>query len=47
MATKLTVGTIARQTGVPVETIRFYEAAGIIPPPARSDDHQRAWWRRA
>ena len=36
MAERLTIGAVARQTGVPVPTIRFYEAAGVIPTPART-----------
>ena len=36
MAERLTIGAVARQTGVPVPTIRFYEAEGVIPTPARS-----------
>jgi DNA-binding transcriptional MerR regulator len=36
MAARLTIGAVARQTGVPVPTIRFYEATGVIPTPARS-----------
>ena len=35
MTERLTIGAVARQTGVPVPTIRFYEAEGIIPTPAR------------
>lgn len=36
MADTLTIGGVARQTGLPVETIRFYESAGVIPAPART-----------
>jgi DNA-binding transcriptional MerR regulator len=36
MAARRTIGAVARQTGVPVPTIRFYEAAGVIPTPART-----------
>jgi MerR family mercuric resistance operon transcriptional regulator len=32
----LTIGKIARAVGVGVETVRFYERQGLIPPPARS-----------
>lgn len=32
----LTVGQVAKHTGVSVETIRFYERRGLIPAPARS-----------
>ncbi|MGD9894237.1 MAG: MerR family transcriptional regulator [Dehalococcoidia bacterium] len=36
MAEKLTIGVVAQRIGVPVDTIRFYEAEGIIPAPART-----------
>ena len=36
MAANLTIGAVARRTGVPVPTIRFYEAEGVIPAPART-----------
>lgn len=36
MAEHLTIGAVAQQTGVPVRTIRFYEAEGVIPTPART-----------
>ena len=36
MVARVTIGEAARKSGVPVETIRFYEAAGVIPRPARS-----------
>jgi DNA-binding transcriptional MerR regulator len=36
MAARLTIGAVARQTGVSVATIRFYEAERVIPTPARS-----------
>jgi MerR family copper efflux transcriptional regulator len=31
----LTIGKVARQAEVPINTIRFYEREGLIPPPAR------------
>jgi len=31
-----TIGKIARAVGLGVETVRFYERQGLIPPPARS-----------
>lgn len=36
MAGQLTIGALAQQTAVPPKTIRFYEAAGILPAPART-----------
>lgn len=33
---KLTIGVVARETGVPVRTIRFYEAEGVLPRPPRT-----------
>lgn len=32
----LSIGQVAKRTGVSVETIRFYERQGLIPEPARS-----------
>lgn len=31
----LTIGAVARRTGLSAETIRFYEREGLLPPPAR------------
>ena len=36
MAEHVTIGAVARQTGVSVPTICFYEAEGVIPAPART-----------
>jgi MerR family copper efflux transcriptional regulator len=36
MAERLTIGAVARRVGVPVDTIRFYEAEGVIPAPMRT-----------
>jgi Cu(I)-responsive transcriptional regulator len=35
------IGALARATGTKVETIRWYEKVGLLPPPARSDGNQR------
>jgi len=43
MVEKLTIGKVARRSGVPVETIRFYEAEGVIPPPARTEAGYRIY----
>jgi len=37
------IGEAARQSGVGVETIRYYEREGIIAPPARSASGQRVF----
>lgn len=37
------IGTIARQTGIKVETIRYYEREGLIPNPPRSDGGHRIY----
>lgn len=31
-----TIGTLAEQAGVSIDTIRYYEREGLLPPPARS-----------
>lgn len=36
MAQALRIGQIARATGVPAKTIRYYEEVGVLPPPRRS-----------
>lgn len=37
------IGDLARATGTKVETIRFYEAEGLIPAPARSASNYRLY----
>lgn len=32
----MTIGAVARAAGVGVETVRYYERSGLLPPPARS-----------
>lgn len=39
----LTIGRLARATGTNVETIRFYEKSGILPPPARTEGNYRSY----
>ena len=37
----LSIGEVARRTGVRTSAIRYYEDAGILPKPARSSGHRR------
>lgn len=37
------IGELARATGTVVETIRFYEKIGLMPPPARTDGNYRSY----
>jgi Cu(I)-responsive transcriptional regulator len=43
MKTQFTIGKLATATGVNVETIRYYERAGLIAPPARTDGNYRSY----
>lgn len=47
MTQNLTIGTVARQAGVKVPTIRFYEQAGLIPEPPRTEGNRRLYGRDA
>jgi len=40
------IGALAGQTGVKVETIRYYEQVGLLPEPERSEGNQRRYGRR-
>lgn len=40
------IGELARATGTRVETIRFYEAEGLIPEPARTSGNYRDYDQR-
>jgi DNA-binding transcriptional MerR regulator len=40
---KITIGEAARQSGVKVPTIRYYEGIGLMRPPGRSEGNQRAY----
>lgn len=44
-ADTLSIGEMARATGTKVETIRYYERIGLLPPPARTDGNYRAYAR--
>ncbi len=35
------IGELSKSTGVDIETIRFYEKSGLLPPPARSGNGYR------
>ncbi|HEY5722372.1 MAG TPA: helix-turn-helix domain-containing protein [Allosphingosinicella sp.] len=37
------IGEIAAATGVHVETIRYYEREGLVPPPARTSSNYRSY----
>lgn len=41
----LSIGTLARATGTKVETVRYYERAGLLPAPARTAGNYRAYQR--
>lgn len=43
MDTSLTIGRVAHLAGVGVETIRFYERKGLIPPPPRRPSGYRQY----
>lgn len=43
MKTQFTIGRLAKATGVNIETIRYYERAGLIAPPARTNSNYRAY----
>ncbi|WP_374668408.1 Cd(II)/Pb(II)-responsive transcriptional regulator [Ramlibacter sp.] len=40
------IGALAEATGTPVETIRFYEREGLLPPAARADNNYRQYEAR-
>jgi DNA-binding transcriptional MerR regulator len=35
------IGEVATQAGVSVDTVRFYERVGVLPPPARTESNYR------
>jgi MerR family mercuric resistance operon transcriptional regulator len=39
----LLIGNMSRQTGVNIETIRYYERIGVMPEPARTESGQRLY----
>jgi Cu(I)-responsive transcriptional regulator len=40
---RLTIGDLAKETGTKVVTIRYYEQAGLLPPPERTTGNYRAY----
>jgi DNA-binding transcriptional MerR regulator len=40
---KLQIGDLSRATGVNIETIRYYERAGVLPTPARQSNGRRSY----
>jgi DNA-binding transcriptional MerR regulator len=45
--TDMPIGGLARQTGVKVPTIRYYESIGLLPSPSRTDSNRRLYDGRA
>ena len=43
--TRLTIGRLARAAGVGIDTVRFYERAGLMPAPARTASGYRTYAR--
>lgn len=39
----ITIGTLSRRTGVNIETIRYYERIGLVPPPPRTESGRRSY----
>jgi DNA-binding transcriptional MerR regulator len=42
-AARFSIGDLAQQSGTKVETIRYYEKAGLMPSPARTAGNHRAY----
>lgn len=43
MASNLTIGKLARQTGLNPKTIRYYEEVGLVPAPPRNESGYRLY----
>jgi DNA-binding transcriptional MerR regulator len=41
--TDMSIGGLARQTGVKVPTIRYYESIGLLPSPSRTEGNRRQY----
>ena len=37
----MNIGQLSRRTGVPIDTVRYYEKLALLPPPARSTSGYR------
>ena len=44
MSGSLSIGKLAAATGTKVETIRYYESAGLLAAPERTKNNYRAYW---
>ncbi len=44
---KLTIGQVAREAGVNIQTIRYYERRGLLPEPSRGDSGYRYYGEEA
>jgi MerR family mercuric resistance operon transcriptional regulator len=44
-AESFTIGALSERTGVNIETIRYYEKIGLLPPPRRSEGRHRLYDR--
>jgi MerR family copper efflux transcriptional regulator len=47
MSKPMVIGAVARKTGVPAKTIRYYEETGLIPPAERAPNGYRVYGERA
>lgn len=47
MERSFSIGVLAREAGIKVQTVRYYEEIGLLPPPARTDGNQRRYDGRA
>ncbi len=43
MSDTMNIGTLARRSGVPAKTIRYYEDIGLLPPPRRAANGYRVY----
>ena len=47
MSNALAIGELARETGVKIPTIRYYESVGLLPPAPRTESNRRQYDIRA